>query len=50
MPTAQDVAVTAPLVSIVVPCCGMLEYTKLCVRNVLGWSTISTKKHCAVNT
>jgi hypothetical protein len=38
MPTAQDVSVVAPLVSIVVPCCGMLEYTKLCVPNVLRWS------------
>jgi O-antigen biosynthesis protein len=38
MPTAQDVSEVAPLVSIVIPCCGMLEYTKLCVPNVLRWS------------
>jgi GT2 family glycosyltransferase len=38
MASAENVAVAAPLVSIVVPCCGMLEYTKLCVPNVLRWS------------
>src|ERR1700688_2399137 len=29
------VASTPGLVSIVVPCCGMLEYTKLCVPSIL---------------
>src|SRR5712692_1332531 len=33
-----SVAATPGLVSIVVPCCGMLEYTKLCVPSVLKHS------------
>jgi hypothetical protein len=37
MASAENVAVAAPLVSVVVPCCGMLEYTKLCVPNMLRW-------------
>src|SRR5437660_873614 len=32
------VASTTGLVSIVVPCCGMLEYTKLCVPSILKHS------------
>src|SRR5438445_7059487 len=37
---ASDIAVTSPpgLVSIVIPCCGMLEYTQLCVPSVLRCS------------
>src|SRR4051812_3853827 len=37
---AKDVAITSPpgLVSILVPCCGMLEYTRLCVPSVLKYS------------
>jgi GT2 family glycosyltransferase len=38
MANAENVAVAAPLVSIVIPCCGMLEYTKLCLPNVLRCS------------
>jgi GT2 family glycosyltransferase len=36
----SNVSVAAPpgLVSIVVPCCGMLEYTRLCMRAVLAHS------------
>ena len=30
--------VTQSLVSIMIPCCGMLEYTKLCVPSVLRHS------------
>jgi GT2 family glycosyltransferase len=33
-----SVASTAGLVSIVIPCCGMLEYTKLCVPSLLRYS------------
>jgi GT2 family glycosyltransferase len=35
-----NISVTSPpgLVSIVMPCCGMLEYTKLCIPSVLRWS------------
>ena len=33
-----DTSVTSPLVSLVVPCCGMVEYTKLCVQSVLRCS------------
>jgi GT2 family glycosyltransferase len=32
---SEKVAVVAPLVSIVIPCCGMLEYTKLLVPSLL---------------
>ncbi|MCI0642239.1 MAG: glycosyltransferase family 2 protein [Gemmataceae bacterium] len=32
------VSVLGPMVSILVPCCGMLEYTKLCVPSVLRHS------------
>ncbi len=37
---SSNISVTRPagLVSIVIPCCGMLEYTKLCVPAVLRWS------------
>jgi GT2 family glycosyltransferase len=40
MADSVDVSVvsTAGMVSIVVPCCGMLEYTKLCVPSVLRHS------------
>jgi GT2 family glycosyltransferase len=36
-PPAQSVSVLAPpgLVSIIIPCCGMLEYTKICVPSIL---------------
>jgi hypothetical protein len=36
-PVDQPVSVLAPpgLVSVLVPCCGQLEYTKLCVPSVL---------------
>src|SRR5436853_3702324 len=34
----SKVAIAGSLVSIVVPCCGMLEYTKLCVPSVLKHS------------
>ena len=27
-----------PLVSIIVPCCGMIEYTKLCIPSILKYS------------
>src|SRR4051812_39039300 len=32
---SKAVAVASPLVSIVIPCCGMLDYTKLCVSSLL---------------
>jgi GT2 family glycosyltransferase len=37
MPHSSEISVasTAGLVSIVIPCCGMLEYTKLCVPSLL---------------
>jgi len=37
MTTSANISITSPpgLVSIVIPCCGMLEYTKLCVPSVL---------------
>src|SRR5438445_13017155 len=40
MPTATNISITSPagLVSIVIPCCGMLNYTKLCVPSVLRHS------------
>jgi GT2 family glycosyltransferase len=40
MVSTNNIAVTSPpgLVSILIPCCGMLEYTKLCVPSVLRWS------------
>src|ERR1017187_2548666 len=40
MASKADIAVAATpgLVSIVVPCCGMLEYTKLCVPSILKHS------------
>src|SRR5450631_599862 len=40
MTTVSNMSVVqkAPLVSILVPCCGMLEYTKLCVPSVLKHS------------
>jgi GT2 family glycosyltransferase len=34
----KAVAVVDPLVSILIPCCGMLEYTKLCVPSILRYS------------
>ncbi len=38
--SAKKIAVvsTSPLVSILVPCCGMIEYTKLCVPSILRFS------------
>jgi hypothetical protein len=33
-----NVSAASSLVSIVVPCCGLLEYTKLCVPSVLKFS------------
>src|SRR5262249_35236304 len=36
--TMPNVGVTENLVSIIVPCLGQLEYTKLCVPSVLKWS------------
>ena len=38
MPGAENTSVAAPLVSIIMPCVGMLEYTKLCVPSVLEHS------------
>src|SRR5471030_2072310 len=40
MSNAADISVlsTPGMVSIVVPCCGMLEYTKLCVPSILRHS------------
>src|SRR5438874_10286463 len=40
MVTANNVSVLAPpgLVSVIIPCCGMLDYTKLCVPSVLRCS------------
>src|SRR6266516_104970 len=40
MASKADISVVAQpgLVSIVVPCCGMLEYTKLCVPSILKHS------------
>jgi GT2 family glycosyltransferase len=35
---ASQTAVLGELVSIIVPCCGQLEYTKLCVASVLRYS------------
>ncbi len=35
VPGEKAIPVVGPLVSIVVPCCGMLEYTKLCVPAIL---------------
>jgi GT2 family glycosyltransferase len=36
----QNISITSPqgLVSILIPCCGMLDYTKLCVPSVLRYS------------
>jgi hypothetical protein len=38
--TAANISIASPpgLVSIVIPCCGMLEYTRLCVPSVLRCS------------
>ena len=40
MATSNPISITAPpgLVSIIIPCCGMLDYTKLCVPSVLRHS------------
>jgi GT2 family glycosyltransferase len=40
MVSTNNIAVTSPpgLVSVLIPCCGMLEYTKLCVPSVLRCS------------
>ena len=38
VPSENHVAILAPLVSIVIPCCGMKEYTKLCVPSVLKYT------------
>ncbi len=39
MVTKVDLAVvTQPLVSILIPCCGMIEYTKLCVPSILKFT------------
>src|SRR5438874_5823687 len=40
MVTANNVSVLAPpgLVSVIIPCCGMLDYTKLCIPSVLRHS------------
>jgi len=37
---ANTLSIASPpgLVSIVIPCCGMLDYTKLCVPSLLRWS------------
>ena len=37
-PADKKVAALSGLVSIIVPCCGMLEYTKLCVPSLLWYS------------
>src|ERR1043165_4163530 len=37
-PSEISVASTPGLVSILIPCCGMLEYTKLCVPSILKHS------------
>ena len=37
-PTSEIPLFTGSLVSIIIPCCGMLEYTKLCVPSVLKHS------------
>src|SRR5271157_940390 len=37
-PGKVPVAVVGPLVSILVPCCGMLEYTKLLVPSLLRYT------------
>lgn len=37
-PVDKPVAAVNPLVSILIPCCGMLEYTKLCVPSILKYS------------
>ena len=34
-PAQAPIPVTGPLVSILVPCCGMLEYTKLLIPSIL---------------
>ena len=36
--TEVAAAATPSLVSILVPCCGMIEYTKLCVPTILRYS------------
>ncbi len=40
MTIANTLSITSPpgLVSVVIPCCGMLEYTRLCVPSVLRFS------------
>src|SRR5438309_2525942 len=40
MVTTNSIAIASPpgLVSIIIPCCGMLDYTKLCVPSVLRHS------------
>src|SRR5438309_11252694 len=40
MVTTNSIAIASPpgLVSIIIPCCGMLEYTKLCVPSILRHS------------
>ena len=40
MVTTNNISIAAPpgLVSIIIPCCGMLDYTKLCVPSVLRHS------------
>ncbi len=40
MATTSPISVTSPpgLVSILLPCAGMLDYTKLCVPSVLRYS------------
>src|SRR5262245_6547614 len=37
-PERKLAAANMPLVSILIPCCGMIEYTKLCVPSVLRHS------------
>ena len=37
-PTSEIPLFTGSLVSIIIPCCGMLEYTRLCVPSVLKHS------------
>jgi|ERR1043166_7759840 GT2 family glycosyltransferase len=36
----SDISIGSPpgLVSILIPCCGMMEYTKLCVPSILQWT------------
>src|SRR3954465_7542198 len=40
VPQTQPVSVVSPpgLASILIPCCGQLEYTKLCVPNLLKYT------------